>query len=94
MLATGAHAQTLKWARSGDSLSLDPHAQNEGPTTTLNNHIYESLTERDHTGKLGPALAVSWQVLPSDPTIWEFKLRPGVKFHDGTPFTADDVVFS
>ena len=40
MLATGVQAQSLKWARSGDSLTLDPHAQNEGPTTTLNNHIY------------------------------------------------------
>jgi peptide/nickel transport system substrate-binding protein len=94
ILASGVQAQTLKWARSGDSLTLDPHGQNEGPTTTLNNHIYEALTERDAAGKLGPALAVSWGVLPNDPSVWEFKLRPGVKFHDGTPLTADDVVFS
>jgi peptide/nickel transport system substrate-binding protein len=94
MLAAAADARTLKWARSGDSLTLDPHGQNEGPTTALNNHIYETLTERDHTGKLGPALAVSWKILETDPTIWEFKLRPGVKFHDGSALTADDVVFS
>lgn len=89
-----AEARTLKWARSGDSLTLDPHGQNEGPTTALNNHMYEALTERDFAGKLGPALATSWQVLATDPQIWEFKLRAGVKFHDGAPFTADDVVFS
>ncbi len=94
MLAGIAEARTLKWARSGDSLTLDPHGQNEGPTTALNQHIYEALTERDHAGKLGPSLATSWQVLPSDNKVWEFKLRPGVKFHDGAPLTADDVVFS
>ena len=89
-----AQARPLKWARSGDALTLDPHGQNEGPTTALNQHIYEGLTERDHTGKLGPLLATSWRVLPDDPTVWEFKLQEGVKFHDGSPFTADDVVFS
>ena len=94
MFAAAVDARTLKWARAGDALTLDPHGQNEGPTTTLVNHIYEALTERDNAGKLGPALAVSWKILPSDPTIWEFKLRPGVKFHDGSPLTADDVVFS
>lgn len=93
-MVTTAEARTLKWSRSGDSLTLDPHGQNEGPTATLNQHIYEALTERDHTGKLGPSLAVSWQVQHSDPKIWEFKLRQDVKFHDGTPLTADDVVFS
>jgi peptide/nickel transport system substrate-binding protein len=89
-----AEARTLKWARSGDALTLDPHGQNEGPTTSLGQHIYEALTERDHTGKLGPALATSWRVLPNDPTVWEFKLQPGVKFHNGATMTADDVVFS
>jgi peptide/nickel transport system substrate-binding protein len=94
MLVGAAGATTLKWARSGDALTLDPHGQNEGPTTALGNHLYECLTERDHTGALKPALATSWRVLPDDPTIWEFKLRAGVKFHDGSTMTADDVVFS
>ncbi|MCA0402140.1 MAG: ABC transporter substrate-binding protein [Proteobacteria bacterium] len=94
MLVGAAEARTLKWARSGDSLTLDPHGQNEGPTTALNGHIYEALTERDHTGKLLPALATSWRVLPDDAKVWEFKIRPGVKFHDGSALTADDVVFS
>jgi peptide/nickel transport system substrate-binding protein len=89
-----ADARAFKWARSGDALTLDPHGQNEGPTTSLNQHIYEALTERDHTGKQGPCLALSWRVLPDDATTWEFKLRPGVKFHDGAALTAEDVVFS
>jgi peptide/nickel transport system substrate-binding protein len=93
MLVQVADARTVKWARSGDSLTLDPHAQNEGPTHALAHHIYEPLIIRDHQGKALPALAVSWG-LTSDPTVWEFKLRPGVKFHDGTPFTADDVIYS
>jgi len=93
MIAGLAEARTVKWARSGDSLTLDPHAQNEGPTHNLNHHIYEPLIIRDIQGKPLPALAESWAIT-SDPTVWEFKLRKGVKFHDGAPFTADDVVFS
>jgi len=54
--------------------------------------IYESLVSRDQNFKLEPALATSWQM--TSPTSWRFKLRPGVVFHDGTPFTADDAVFS
>ena len=94
-LALGmAEARPLKWAAAGDALTIDPHGQNEGPTTSLTQNIYESLTERDHAGKLNPLLATSWRVLPDDPTTWEFKLQPGIKFHDGSPFSADDVVFS
>jgi peptide/nickel transport system substrate-binding protein len=93
MLASVADARSVKWARSGDSLTLDPHAQNEGPTHALGHQIYEPLIIRDHTGKALPALAVSWAIT-SDPTVWEFKLRRGVKFHDGSDFDADDVVFS
>jgi peptide/nickel transport system substrate-binding protein len=88
-----AEARSVKWARSGDSLTLDPHAQNEGPTHTLNHHIYEALIIRDNSGKPLPALAVSWGPT-ADPLVWEFKLRSGVKFHGGEAFTADDVVFS
>ena len=88
-----ADARSIKWARSGDALTLDPHAQNEGPTASLNRQIYEPLVDRDRTGKLLPTLAVSWKIT-DDPTVWEFKLRQGVKFHNGNPFDADDVVFS
>jgi peptide/nickel transport system substrate-binding protein len=90
---TAADARSIKWARSGDALTLDPHAQNEGPTANVNRQIYEPLVERDRTGKLLPTLAVSWKIT-DDPTVWEFKLRQGVKFHNGAAFDADDVVFS
>jgi peptide/nickel transport system substrate-binding protein len=91
--ASAADARTIKWSRSGDGLTLDPHAQNESPTTNLNRQIYEPLVERDISGKLVPTLAVSWR-LTEDPTVWEFKLRQGVKFHNGNPFDADDVIFT
>lgn len=94
LCVVSADARTLKWARSGDALTLDPHAQNESPTHNFNHHIYEPLVIRSDKGELIPTLAVSWRVLPSDPAVWEFKLRPNVKFHNGNPFTADDVVFS
>lgn len=93
VLAGAAEARTVTWARSGDSLTLDPHAVNEGMTHALAHQIYEPLIIRDSQGKSLPALAESWQ-MTSDPTVWEFKLRSGVKFHDGKPFTADDVIFS
>jgi len=93
LAATSADARSLTWARTGDALTLDPHAQNEGPTLNLQHQIYEPLLLRDHTGKIHPTLAVSWKVT-ADPTVWEFKLRQGVKFHNGNPFNADDVVFS
>ena len=94
LCAGSVEARTLRWARSADALTLDPHAQLEGTTTAFLHHIYETLVWRDNDGKLVPSLALSWQIMPSDPAIWEFKLRPNVKFHDGTPLTADDIVFS
>jgi peptide/nickel transport system substrate-binding protein len=93
LAATMADARTVRWARSGDALTLDPHAQNEGPTHGLLQQIYEPLIIRDLAGKLVPTLATSWNIT-EDPTVWEFKLRQGVKFHNGNTFNADDVVFS
>ncbi len=81
------------WMRASDALTLDPHAVNEGTTHALNHHIYEPLIVRDHTGQLVPALAVGWRQA-NDPLIWHFDLRRNVTFHDGTPLTAADVVFS
>ena len=92
--ATAASAETLRWARSGDSLTLDPHAQNEGPTHTLAHQIYEPLLHRDMAGQITPALATSWKALADNPNVWRFTLRKGVKFHDGADFTADDAVYS
>jgi peptide/nickel transport system substrate-binding protein len=88
-----AIARTVTWARADDALTLDPHAAGGGPTRTISHQIYEPLLIRDSQGKTVPALAESWN-LTSNPLIWEFKLRRNVVFHDETPFTADDVVFS
>jgi len=87
-----ADAQTLRWTSQGDALTLDPHSQNEGPTIAMNGQIYERLVNRDAALTLVPELAVSWAAI--EPTVWEFKLREGVKFHGGEDFTASDVVFS
>jgi len=92
-MASQVNAETIRWARQGDSLTLDPHAQNEGPTHALAHQIYEPLLHRDMSAKIVPALATGWAPT-SDPSVWEFKLRKGVTFHDGAAFTADDVVFS
>lgn len=91
-LAGAAFAVPLKWASQDDATTMDPHAFNHGMTLTVLNHIYEGLVRRDKEMRIEPALAVSW-TQPS-PTVWRFKLRENVRFHDGTPFTADDVVFS
>ncbi len=94
LVSSIASAQTLRWGRSGDSLTLDPHAQNEGPTHTLAHQIYEPLLHRDMAGQITPALATSWKALDENPNVWRFQLRKGVTFHDGAAFTADDVVYS
>ena len=96
LLVTSAavNAETLRWARSGDALTLDPHAQNEGPTHTVRHQMYEPLIIRDTTGAFEPALATAWAPSESDPNVWVFTLRQGVTFHDGAAFTAEDVVFS
>ena len=87
-------AETLRWARSGDALTLDPHAQNEGPTHTIRHQMYEPLIIRDVTGAFVPTLATDWAPKADDPNVWVFNLRQGVKFHDGAIFTAEDFVFS
>ncbi|MEO8755554.1 MAG: ABC transporter substrate-binding protein [Casimicrobiaceae bacterium] len=92
LAAVTADAVTLRWAGRGDMQTTDPHSQNENLTNNINSLIYEFLVQRDKKLGLVPSLAESWTQV--NPTTWRFKLRPGVKFHDGTPFTADDVVFS
>jgi peptide/nickel transport system substrate-binding protein len=87
-----APAATLRFASGFDPQSLDPHALALQYQTRVVSQIYESLVFRDRNFAIEPALAVSWQQL--EPARWRFKLRPNVTFHDGTPFTADDVVFS
>ena len=87
-----AGAVTIKIANQGDALSMDPHSLNESLQLTVTENIYEPLVTRDRNYKLAPALATSWKA--TSPTVWHFELRKGVLFHDGTPFTADDVIFS
>ncbi|MCP5284649.1 MAG: ABC transporter substrate-binding protein [Burkholderiaceae bacterium] len=92
-LAAGpAAAQTLRWASQGDPQTMDPHSQNESMTNMMNGQVYERLTRRDKSLNIVPGLATSWE--QTGPLTWRFKLRPGVKFHDGSDFAADDVVFS
>ena len=92
MAAGAADAENvLRWTSQGDALTLDPMSQNEGPTNAMNGSIYESLVSRDPALALVPELAESWEPGPDG---WTFKLRQGVKFHDGADFTAEDVAFS
>src|SRR3569832_840921 len=85
-------AITVKIGNQGDANSMDPHALNESLQLTVNENVYEALVEHNHNYKLTPLLATSWK--QTAPTVWHFELRKGVQFHDGTPFTADDVIFS
>jgi peptide/nickel transport system substrate-binding protein len=94
MIVSAAAAETIRWARASDALTLDPHSQNQGVTHNFAHHIYETLVDRDVEGNLQARLATSWELKADDPTVWVFKLREGVTFHDGAAFTAEDVVFS
>src|SRR5204863_3689558 len=82
----------FRWASQGDATTMDPHANNEGLNNNQNNQVYEYLAQRDKQNRLVPWLATSWENV--SPTKWIVNLRKGVRFHDGTPFTAADVVFS
>ena len=94
LTAASAQAESLRWARAGDALTLDPHAQNEGPTSALAHQIMEPLVMRDMSGAIVPALATEWGPSEEDPNVWTFKLREGVTFHDGAEFDSEDVKFS
>ena len=85
-------ANTIKWSMQGDSLTLDPHAQNEGPTTMVSRQIYEALVTRGLDMSIGPQLATDWKA--TNPTTWVFNLRKDVTFHNGDKMTSEDVVFS
>jgi peptide/nickel transport system substrate-binding protein len=91
-LCTAATAQELRLGVAAEPTSMDPHFHNLTPNNSMLSHIFEYLVDQDERQRLRPALAESWKAI--DDTTWEFKLRRGVKFHDGTPFTADDVIFS
>jgi peptide/nickel transport system substrate-binding protein len=85
-------ARPFRWASQGDVQTIDPHSQNELLTNSVNGQMYETLVNRGKRLEIVPVLATEWKQV--DPLTWRFTLRKGVTFHDGTPFTADDVLFS
>lgn len=87
-----AQAKDLTIALASEPTSIDPHFHNLSPNNALAMHFFDALVIFDEKQRPTPGLAVSWK--PVDDLTWEFKLRKGVKFHDGSPFTADDVVFT
>ena len=87
----GAAAQTLTVGVQAP-FGIDPHFVFLGPNMAAARHIYDTLVNRDADSRWVPGLTLSWT--PVEDRVWEFKLRPGVTFQDGTPFTADDVAFS
>ena len=90
--ALPALAQDLRIGLASEPSSADPHFHNLGPNNQLRRNMFESLVGSDEQQKLFPQLATSWR--PLDDTRWEFKLREGVKFHNGNDFTAEDVVYT
>lgn len=90
--APSAMAQDLMIGLRAGPDSIDPHWSTLGSQAEALRHVFDTLVDADETVQLKPGLAVSWTAL--DDTTWEFKLREGVSFHDGTPFTAEDVKFS
>jgi peptide/nickel transport system substrate-binding protein len=92
LLAFAAQAQNLVLGTKLELNTLDPHFFAAFPTNSSMEYFFDKLVEYDDKLAIKPALAVSWKLV--DDLTWEFKLRKGVVFHDGTPFTADDVIFS
>jgi peptide/nickel transport system substrate-binding protein len=92
LAASAPQAATFRFADQGDAISMDPHSLNETLQLNVTGNMYEPLVGRGKKLELVPLLAASWK--QTAPTVWRFNLRQGVKFHDGSPFTADDVLFS
>ena len=91
-LTLPAAAKTLRFASAFDPNSLDPHSLALLYQTRVVTQVYEGLVNRDRDYRIEPALATAWTKV--GPTTWRFTLRPNVRFHDGSPLSADDVVFS
>lgn len=87
-----AAATVLRYASAYEPGTMDPHAVGSAYATRVLNQVYDTLVARDGDFRMAPGLALSWA--PIQPAGWRLKLRPNVKFHDGAPFTAEDVVFS
>ncbi|SIR12487.1 MULTISPECIES: ABC transporter substrate-binding protein [unclassified Bosea (in: a-proteobacteria)] len=91
-VSTGALAQTLTIGVRAGPESIDPHYTATGTHAEALKHVFDTLIWSGDQLQLEPRLATSWKAI--EPSVWEFKLRPGVKFHDGSDFTAEDVKFS
>ena len=91
-IAVLAQGKTLRFASAFDPQTMDPHGLALLYHSRVVTQVYEGLVNRGKDFKLEPSLAASWEM--TNPTTWRFKLRPNVRFHDGTPFSADDAVFS
>ena len=92
MLSTSAFADSLSIGVRSGAESMDPHFSAVGINVSAMKNVYETLTARDNNLQLAPGLAVSWELV--NDTTWHFKLRPGVKFHDGSSLDAADVIHS
>lgn len=92
VFAGAVNARELTIGLASEPTAIDPHFHNLGPNNSLLSHLFDALVLQDEKQSLVPGLAESWRAI--NDTTWEFKLRQGVKFHDGSPFTADDVVFT
>jgi len=90
MTAAAASAEKLTIGLASEPTSMDPHFHNLGPNNAMARHVFDRLILQNERQQLEPGLAVSWK--PVDDLTWEFRLREGVTFHDGVPFTADDVI--
>jgi peptide/nickel transport system substrate-binding protein len=91
-ISLSAAAQELKIGLKTEPSSLDPQFHTLNPNIQVAQHFFDALVMQDPSLRPQPALALSWK--PTGDTTWEIKLRPGVKFHDGSDFTAEDVVFT
>ncbi len=91
-IALPSTAQELTIGLRSEPSSLDPQYQNATVNNEIALHLFDTLVARDEKLLPVPALALSWK--PTSDTVWEFKLRPDVKFQDGSSFTAEDVVFT
>src|SRR5688572_11616319 len=83
---------TLSVDLPGDAATLDPHVQWDTDSYTIYRNIFDNLLTRDAEGKIVPQVAASWKYVRD--TVIDFEIRTNIKFHDGTPLTAEDVVFS
>jgi len=91
--APALQAKTFRWASAGEISTWDIHSQNNALQNGIHAAVYESLVYyNSRTFKLEPVLATSWTQVT--PTQLRLNLRQNVKFHDGSPFTADDAVYS